>query len=63
MAADERLIEDRIQELYLIAFSRYPDAEELKIAAEYVNSKEKPREGFEDVVWALINTKEFLFNH
>jgi len=47
----------------LIAFSRYPDAEELKIAAEYVNSKEKPREGFEDVVWALINTKEFLFNH
>ncbi|MEK6236268.1 MAG: hypothetical protein N2C14_16300 [Planctomycetales bacterium] len=22
-----------------------------------------PREAYEDVLWALINTKEFLFNH
>lgn len=63
LAGDERPIDERIQELYLIAFSRVPDAEELKIATDYINSKEKPREGFEDVVWALINTKEFLFNH
>ena len=63
MVEDKRPMEQRIQELYLIAFSRQPDAEEMQIASKYIQSKENPREGFEDVVWALINTKEFLFNH
>jgi len=63
MAKDERPMDERIREMYLLAFAREPDAEELKIATSYIESKEKPREGFEDVVWALINTKEFLFNH
>ena len=49
--------------MYLIAFSRQPDADEMRIASEYIQSKDNSREGFEDIVWALINTKEFLFNH
>ena len=62
-ANDKRSIEEKINEIYLIAFSRKADQQELQIASTYVQSKSNAREGFEDVVWALINTKEFLFNH
>jgi hypothetical protein len=60
--ADDPL-EERVRRLYLLAFAREPNAEELQIAREYVQSKDSPREAFEDIVWALLNTKEFLFNH
>lgn len=65
----------RIRELYLAAFSREPSAEELKIAGAYLakprtdaagkvlDSQTASRNGYEDLLWALMNTKEFLFNH
>jgi hypothetical protein len=56
-------LEERMRRLYLLAFAREPDGDELQIARDYVQSKESPREAFEDIVWALLNTKEFLFNH
>lgn len=65
----------RIREIYLAAFSRQPTAEELKIAETHIayprtNAEGKPldpqrsrRDGYEDLLWALLNTKEFLYNH
>lgn len=67
--------EESINELYLAAFSRFPRASELEIALQYVAEERqdakgdplpKPkatRDNFEDLIWALMNTKEFLFNH
>ena len=61
--------------MYLAAFSREPRAEELQMAEEYlgkprVDAQGKPldpqksrRDAYEDLLWALINTKEFLYNH
>jgi len=75
LATSESPVEEKINELYVVAFSRLPRPDELKIAAEYlaeerVDAAGKPvpaskatRENLEDLVWALINTKEFLFNH
>ena len=63
LSDDERSIAQKIEELYLIAFSRKPTETEIKIAQQHIETRKTPREGFEDVVWALINTKEFLFNH
>lgn len=64
LAADEkRPDEEKIRELYSIAFSRDPDDRELKATLSYVAGKENRREAFEDVLWSLINSKEFLFNH
>ena len=59
----DRAVEDRIRELYVVAFSRPPQHDELQIAIAHIQKVGDPQKGFEDIVWALINTKEFLFNH
>ena len=67
--------EEKIGELYKRAFARDPITEELAAAKGYIDRKrakatekkedgaKATREAYEDIVWALINTKEFLFNH
>lgn len=60
----DRPHEDRIQELYRWVYARQPEAEELKIALTHIEkNKENVKIAYEDILWALINTKEFLFNH
>jgi hypothetical protein len=53
----------KVRELYLLAFSREPTPEEASIAVAHIDKSEDQRKAFEDIIWALINTKEFLFNH
>lgn len=60
----ERPHEVKIRELYLLAFARVPTPEEMTIAVAHINKNEMdPKRAYEDIVWALVNTKEFLFNH
>ncbi len=54
---------EKIRQLYLLAFSREPTAEEMSVAVAHIEKNENKRFAYEDIVWALINTKEFLFNH
>ena len=64
MSAKSRELNAVLDEVYLIAFSRYPTDEERQIASDYVMQREdKPKQAFEDILWALMNTKEFVFNH
>jgi hypothetical protein len=54
----------KIKELYRWVYSREPDADELKIALAHIEKhKDNPKLAYEDITWALVNTKEFLFNH
>lgn len=62
LAADARPIADKVRDLYLVFFARQPTEDELKTAAGYVESKEDKRAAFQNLIWALINTKEFQFN-
>ena len=53
-----------IAELFLATLSRLPTAREttlLKVA--FQESAPKRREAIEDILWTLLNTKEFLYNH
>jgi hypothetical protein len=50
--------------IYLMMLSRYPTPDELKLAAAYTQTGAvKPREAAIDLVWALINSAEFLYRH
>lgn len=60
----ERTDEERIQELYRWVYARNPDAEEMHIAKAHLEKhQQNKKNAWEDIIWALINTKEFLFNH
>jgi hypothetical protein len=53
-----------IGEVYLNILSRYPSQEELAAAEQYLQTKGLGlRQATNDLVWALINTKEFLYRH
>lgn len=64
LAADDgRSHEEKIRELYMRVYSREPVDDELAIALAHIEKNENKAQAYEDIVWALINTKEFLFNH
>ena len=75
LAKSDKSTEEIVRELYLVAFSREPHSVELQVGVEFLaetrtdaagNPLELQRakqESFQDLIWALINTKEFLFNH
>jgi hypothetical protein len=64
LLADKRSVEDRLRELYLVALSRQPSAEEMTNMRAYLDARADSRAAaFEDLLWALLNTKEFLYNH
>jgi len=52
-----------IEELYLAALSRYPSEDEtMEALMDLLRAKDRQKEA-EDLLWALLNSKEFLFNH
>lgn len=64
LAKEDKPAETKVRELYLAAFSREPRPQELKTAIDYLNEPgTAANANWQDLIWALINTKEFLFNH
>jgi hypothetical protein len=75
LATETKPADAKIGELYLAAFARQPRADELKTALAYlaeprldnegkpVDPQKAARENYQDLIWAIVNTKEFLFNH
>jgi Protein of unknown function (DUF1549)/Protein of unknown function (DUF1553) len=61
--AEKKPPEQIIEELYLRTLTRRPSAEEMaKLQAALKEEPDQPK-GLEDVFWALMNTREFVFNH
>jgi hypothetical protein len=54
---------EMVDELYLVTVSRSPRSEEVTKAQEWIGMAATPREGLQDLLWALLNSREFLFNH
>ena len=52
-----------VKQAYLRTVSRPPTAEELQRSKQYVLETDQPSAGLRDLVWALLNTKEFIVNH
>ena len=52
-----------IQEAYLRSVSRAPSDDEMARCEEHVRSSDKKVDAIKDILWALLNTKEFIVNH
>ena len=58
-APDEAILDD----LVLAALSRRPTASEQSGFLAHVRKAGDRRKGWEDVAWAVVNSKEFLLRH
>lgn len=52
-----------VVELYLTALSRFPTDEELQQQLEHVAGSDSRADGMKDVLWTLLNVREFVFVH
>ena len=52
-----------IELLYLTALSRPPLPEDQQTAQNHIKANEDRTRALEDIAWAVINSKEFLFQH
>lgn len=52
-----------IQDAYLRTLSRYPTQDELATAKQYIDTSDSTMNGIRDLLWVLLNTKEFIVNH
>ena len=61
-AKDTRPDADKVEELFLWAFTRKPTADDMKTALAHIEKhKANKKIAYENILWALINTKEFVF--
>lgn len=70
---DKRSDEAKLAEIYQWVASRQPTPQQVKLGLAHISKRSAgktgaelvaaKRQAYEDLLWALINTKEFLFNH
>jgi hypothetical protein len=62
-ATDKRADSEKVEELFLWTLGHRPTAEQLNTALAHIAKNEKNKKAaYENILWALINTKEFVFN-
>ncbi len=61
LALDKRPTEEKVRELFLTTLSRPPSAVELKKALEHIQSENGAYTAYGDLLWVLVNMKEFLY--
>lgn len=64
LAKSDRTAEQIVEELYLLVYARMPDAEELQFGKQLFDAAKDAagrKQATEDLLWALLNTPEFLF--
>jgi hypothetical protein len=63
MAKDPRPDADKVDELFLWAFARKPTDEQRAVALAHLEKHAANKKvAYENILWALLNTKEFVFN-
>ena len=55
--------EQVVDELYLRTLTRNPTEKELSQLVAVVNESDNAQQTLEDAFWALLNAREFVFNH
>lgn len=59
----EQSAADIIDELYLATYSRNPTNSERETAARFLSETDDRKTALEDLMWSLLNSTSFVFNH
>jgi hypothetical protein len=63
MLAAKKSPEQIVEELYLVSLSRRPTSSELAECKKLLAETPNPKSFYEDLMWSLLNSKQFLFVH
>ena len=63
LAASDNSHAERATEMFLRVLGRQPRPEELKVAIDFLESEPDRAEACRSLLWSLLATNEFLFNH
>ena len=63
VASSDKPYEVLVDEIFLRVLSRHPRLEELKSATDFLAHQPDRAEAFRSLLWSLLATNEFLFNH
>lgn len=61
LLAAKKTPDEIVEEIYLAALSRFPTAAERSQAQQFLSENENAEEVYQDLLWALMNSKQFLF--
>ncbi|MEM0969164.1 MAG: DUF1553 domain-containing protein, partial [Verrucomicrobiota bacterium] len=56
-------VHEILDDLFLATLTRWPGESERVAAVEHIRGASTLEVGFQDTVWALLNTREFILNH
>lgn len=63
LVKDQRPEAEKVEELFLWAVAHKPNPDQLNAAVAHIGKHEKNKKvAYENILWALLNTKEFVFN-
>jgi hypothetical protein len=57
----ESSVDAKANRLYLRGFARKPTEQELELIRQHLARTENQQQAWEDILWAMINAKEFQF--
>lgn len=63
MIKENKTDDEIVTAMYLAALARKPSAEEMAASKQHIGNQQDRRLALEDVGWAILNSKEFLFQH
>jgi Protein of unknown function (DUF1549)/Protein of unknown function (DUF1553) len=63
LIAEKKSPEDMVTDLYLTGFGRVPQPEEMTEATAVLRETKDQKGALTDLMWVMLNSKEFLFNH
>jgi hypothetical protein len=61
IAASDRKPHEIVEELYLLTYNRLPTPDEQSAVGKVLEENPNRRQAVEDLLWALMNTPEFVF--
>ena len=63
LLTDKKTPEEILDEIYVRCLSRMPSADEKTKVLALVNAEKDKKQVLEDAFWAVLNTREYMFNH